>query len=119
MSRRRERTITNRRTRYYMKITLHIPTESFGFIEIEPDSVSPEAVSEIYAEYSKAFKPQEGLSDKDFNAFLDKYLNENTGNLETYNAMSDQQKSIIQAIKRSVKRIEARMEKKAFGEPHN
>ena len=91
-----------------MKIKLHIPTEQYGFVEAEFEikgDETPDEIAEKYYFIAKGFKQQEGITDKDFNGFLDKYLRENTGDLETYNRMSESQKNIIQAIKRSVKRI--------------
>ena len=47
----------------------------------------------------------EGLSSKDWNAFLDKYLETGKGETEIYFQMSDEQKRVIQEVKRSLKRI--------------
>lgn len=91
-----------------MKIKLHIPTEQYGFVEAEFDWLEEGKIidpAEAYKQIGDLFRPQEGLSPKDFNQFLDKYLTENTGDLEVYNGMSDAQKAVIQEIKKAFKRL--------------
>lgn len=90
-----------------MKTTLRIPTsEQFAFIEIETEVSSPEDAIEAYHHATRLLKANnEGLPEKDFNTWLDKYLESNTGEMEPYTKMSKAQQEIIQIIKRSVKRI--------------
>lgn len=101
-----------------MKLTLRIPTQDqYAFVECELNiglagqNVPPEEVKELYDVYAGAFKIQEGLPSKDFDKFLDKYLGENTGDVEIYNGMNQDQKDRIQMLKRAFKRIEARQMK--------
>lgn len=51
------------------------------------------------------------LPDKEFNEWLDRYLTEGVGEVEAYLQMDDEQKNIIQTIKRSFKRIKNKYEK--------
>lgn len=91
-----------------MKYKIHIPTEQFGFVEVELDPEEGRSVVEVYREVASMFKVNEGLSTKDFNACLDRYLNDGTGETETYLAMSPAQQAVIQEIKKSFKRIKAK-----------
>jgi hypothetical protein len=50
------------------------------------------------------------LSEKQFNEWLDRYLVEGVGDVEQYLQMDDEQKNIIQIIKRSIKRIKYKNE---------
>jgi hypothetical protein len=88
------------------KYTLHVPTVSFGFIETEVDTAE-EAIAE-HNNLLKLYSGGEGLSDKDFNHFLDKYLTNGTGETEVYMAMNLEQQKVIQTLKRAMKRIEAK-----------
>lgn len=91
-----------------MKIISHIPTEQYGFVEVHHDSMNPADIKMEYTMYSQAFQVKEGLSNKDFNTALDEYLTSNTGNTETYLAMSPEQQRVFQEIKKSLKRIKAK-----------
>lgn len=90
-----------------MKITYHIPTEQYGFVEIEAEGSLGE--SDSY-ETVKAFvvpkaSPEEGLDQKEWNTALDGYLTLNTMPSEVYERMSLKQKGLIQEIKKSIKRL--------------
>lgn len=91
-----------------MKYKVHIPTEQYGFVEVEFEQETGRSVADVYTEVASMFKPQEGLSPKDFNTALDRYLSDGTGETNTYLAMSPAQKQTIQDIKRAFKRLEAR-----------
>jgi hypothetical protein len=90
---------------------LHIPVAQYGFVECEIDNIE-----DIHTEYSSVMarfglkmptiESNGGLSAKDWNEALDTYISQNTLHSETYANMSQDQKNIIQEIKRSVKRIE-------------
>lgn len=84
---------------------LHIPTEQYGFIEVEVETIE-EAVDMNLA-VKNAFKPKVGLSQKEFNKALDRYLTDGTGDTETYLAMNNDQKRVIQEVKKAYKRIGA------------
>jgi hypothetical protein len=94
-----------------MKITYRIPTEQYAYVEVEKEyqeDPSAETIKEHYQELADAFKVKVGLSQKDFNACLDRYLNDGTGETNTYLAMSPAQQAVIQEIKKAFKRIEAK-----------
>ena len=95
-----------------MKAKLHIPTESFGFVEVEQEVGSIEEAIEAY----KALKAPElpnvesleangGLDTKEWNLALDGYLSVKTMPSDLYERMSPGQKAFIQVIKRSYKRL--------------
>lgn len=94
-----------------MKVTLHVPTEQYGFVapEIETDgqTLSPAAyTAQVYFEFANMFKPKVGLPDKEWNKFVDRMLLEEEGNhMEEYELMSEAQKSCVQVIKKAMKRI--------------
>lgn len=94
-----------------MKTTLRLPTkDQYAYIELElEDMTVPQAV-EAYESAMALLKPQEGITDKDFNAFLDRQIMGEANHVEEYNRMSDEQKKIVQTIKRTLKRIEARQD---------
>lgn len=88
-----------------MKARLRIPTDQYAYLEVDFEGTEQEIV-EKYRELADLARPQEGLTTNEWNAALDRYLEENTMNSEVYQAMSDKQKSLIQEIKRSLKRID-------------
>jgi len=47
----------------------------------------------------------DGLPSKDWNAFLDRYLETGKGETEDYFKMSEEQQRVVQEIKKSLKRI--------------
>jgi hypothetical protein len=47
----------------------------------------------------------EGISDSEFNAALDRYLTEGTGETDTYVRMNKKQQHVFQEIKKALKRI--------------
>lgn len=89
-----------------IKISLHIPTEQYGFIAVECEGLTADETAALYKEYSTGFQPKAGISEKDYNTFIDRMLLGQEGNhIEQYVAMSDQQKYAVQVIKRGLKRI--------------
>lgn len=89
-----------------MKITSHIPTEQFGYIEIEHDKVDPDSVWNEYTLYSGFFKEGIGVPDKEMNGVVDTMLQGQSvrGGIEIYERMDLKQKYAIQTIKRALKR---------------
>ena len=94
-----------------MKIKLHIPTEEYGFVEIESEADSIQEAIETYSA-SKTLKNAsgEGLDHKEWITALDRYLSTETGETAQYVRMSDSQKLVIQEIKKAIKRIAAKKE---------
>lgn len=95
-----------------MRITHHIPVESFGFTEVElteSENMTYEEAKLSYGAYTALDKTSEGgLDIKIFNNSLDEYLMTNTltDGANLYQQMSEEQKMIFQTIKRSLKRIQ-------------
>ena len=89
-----------------MKATFRIPTkETYGFIEIEAEVECVEDAIIGYKESIKAYEGKiEGLPQKEWNDALDGYLEGNSMTSETYEAMSDTQRGVIQEIKKAKKR---------------
>lgn len=97
-----------------MKATLRIPTnEQFAFVEIEfletsqSTPITPEVVSEAYNAFTRVFKAQGGIPEKDFNKLLDEYISTKTivNGQDVYEKLSPAQRDVIQAIKRSYQRL--------------
>lgn len=94
-----------------MKVTYRIPTEQYAYVEIEKEYQTEPTMEDVQATYkhlTEAFKVKVGLPAKEFNAALDRYLNDGTGETEVYLAMSPAQQAVIQEIKKAFKRIEAK-----------
>jgi len=87
-----------------MKATIRVPTVQYGFIEYFADA-EPEEIAEMSKHLNSLQEEKVGLSAKDFNKFLDRYLTDATGELETFNEMSEEQKGVIQEIKKAYKRL--------------
>lgn len=90
-----------------IRLTYHIPTEQYGFVEVETDDMAQMSYEEAKALYVPPVA-LEGLPDKEFNACLDRYLTDGTGETDVYLRMSKEQQHIIQCLKRAFKRIEAK-----------
>ena len=91
-----------------MKAILRVPTEQYAFIELQIESDSLNSIKEIYDELKQSVKPQEGIPTKDFNAFIDRQMHGETNHVEEYMSMSDWQKSVVQELKKAIKRAEAK-----------
>lgn len=91
-----------------MKATLRIPTEMYAYIEVEIEKETAEEVIDEYNRITRLYKGGAGLTDKQFNAVLDEYLGTGTicnGSEYEFNA---EQNMVIQAVKRSIKRLASR-----------
>lgn len=97
-----------------MKVIIRIPTEQYAYVEIVDDFVpesqdsAVEYITAFNEKVTEAFKREKtgpGLTDKEFNYFLDVYLTNGTGSSDVYAKMNLSQQGCIQAIKRSMKRI--------------
>jgi hypothetical protein len=84
-----------------MKVIHHVPTEQYGFTEIETDESMTYEEAKLVA-LGKHAGP--GLSEADFRVILDKYMLERTLTAEEYEAMNAVQQNIIQCLKRAYKR---------------
>jgi len=92
-----------------MKIVHHIPTEQFGFTEVETEDMTYDEAKSLYG---ANLASGEGLEVKVFNASLDEYLLTNTlkDGTNLYEKMSAPQQAVFQEIKKSLKRIKAKQE---------
>lgn len=91
-----------------MKYEIHFPTEQFGFILKHFEGNDHEVVAE-YRSLRAAWEGGEGVSPKEFNLFIDRYLEGNLNGLgEMYERMSTYQQEVVQCIKRSMKRIKSK-----------
>ena len=89
-----------------MKAILRIPAkEQYGFIEIESEVDSAENAVMAYDDIYKLVHGGFGLPQKEFNACIDRYLTDGTGELDVYTRMSKEQQAVIQEIKKAYKRI--------------
>lgn len=88
-----------------MRVTYHIPTEQYGFVEVELDQggFDPKPYEEVRG-WFEGKKGGPGLSEADFRVILDKYMTEHTMTAEEYEMMNAQQQGIIQCLKRAYKR---------------
>ena len=93
-----------------MKITHHIPTEQFGFTEVEVAEGGSLTYDEAKLLYGPCSASGEGLEAKEWNRCVDEYLS--TGSLvdgtELYQQMSKGQQDFFQTVKRAFKRIESK-----------
>lgn len=95
-----------------MKATLRIPTaQQYSYIEIETEGT----LDEIVDQYNEANTRVNGtagpgISDKEFNTFIDNQLSGAPNTLETYNQMSPEQQAVVQKVKLSIKRLKAKVE---------
>ncbi len=98
-----------------MKIVYRIPSKDpYGYVEFEAqgtvDTAGMKAAIDEMEELMAYQKGGDGLSEKDFNFFLDTYLKSGTGSSDTYAQMNAEQQKTIQCIKRSLKRIKSNPE---------
>lgn len=92
-----------------MKAKLHIPTEEYGFVEIEEEVSTVEHALEAYKMAKDArISLKQGLSPLEFNRALDGYLELRTMPSEIYEKMDDRQKGVMQELKKSFKRTNAK-----------
>jgi hypothetical protein len=89
-----------------MKITYHIPTEQYGFVELEAECTDVSS-NDPYELVARAVRGQggAGVSDLEFNRVLDKYLATKSMTSEEYESLSSEQQKCIQMLKRAFKRI--------------
>lgn len=91
-----------------MKVTLHIPTEQYGFVALElevgakPISLEreSESVANLYQIYANAFKPKpiNELPTKEWNRILDKYLDGGGITEEEHASLSRQQRELLHEL---------------------
>jgi len=87
-----------------MKATIRIPTQMYGFVEIEVDE-DPEKILEIHNAFIRSVAPQTGLPEKEWRQILDKYLTDGEMEADTHAQMNENQKYVINEIKKYYKRF--------------
>lgn len=87
-----------------MKTQIRIPTVQYGYLEFPFEGTPEEAIAE-HNRTLKLYSGGGGLSDKEFNIWLDKYLMSQEGDGEQYMKMNPAQMEVIQTLKRAFKRI--------------
>ena len=88
-------------------IKIHVPTEQYGYAEAEAET--PEQAKELYNHIKQVFNSTDfasKLTVDEWNKALERYLSSGELHSEEYANMSQEQKRVIQEIKRAVKRIE-------------
>ena len=100
-----------------MKVTYHIPTEQYGFVEVEyeknigdKEDLELSDYQTVKALVSPEMAVGQGLDTKVFNDALTEYMltNELRGGLEFYNQMNEKQQFVFQEVKKAFKRIKAK-----------
>lgn len=91
-----------------MKTIIRLPTEQYAYIEMEIEATSAQAAVEAYKELAEAYKPKEGIPTDEFNAALDQYLKDGTGETDKFMSMSPKQQLVFQEIKKSLKRLKVK-----------
>lgn len=93
---------------------IHIPTEQYGFIEADVENAQEAKIisDEIKSEFSD--NSNGGLSKKEWNNSLDRYLSTQTLLADDYARMNKFQIDVIQEIKRSLSRITYKEEKSNY-----
>jgi hypothetical protein len=96
-----------------MKITYHIPTEQYGFVEIEQEA-TPEIMNS-YEDVKASVMPKTaptseipsgvGLDDKEWRLALDGYMELHTLPSDVYERMSREQQRVMQELKKHYKRV--------------
>lgn len=89
---------------------LRIPTEQFAYVELDFDGTLEDAKRE-YDRINEVFNNKRG--DGDFYLFLVAIFNSDLtewGTIDDYNACSQEQQNVLQAIKRFKKRLSAKEE---------
>jgi len=93
---------------------IHVPTEQYGFVEIDIETDSMEGMLEMYKVASESREGnrrytikdiQDMFMDQKLNKVVDKYLISNTLSEGDYNDRHPIQKLALQVIKRAFKRI--------------
>jgi hypothetical protein len=92
------------------RATVRIATDMYEFIELEVND-TPEAIFDAYRRMKRLNISSGGITDKEFDQFIENQLSGKTNLLETYNKMSTTQQSIVQINKRAIKRINAKIER--------
>lgn len=91
------------------KSTIRIPTDPYAYVEVEVEG-SKEEIIETYRDFKRTADSLGGLSEKEFNDFVDEYLCNGRvfDGADKFAAMNEFQQTHIQLLKRSLARIRRR-----------
>lgn len=92
------------------KTILRIPTnEQYAFVEMEVEGLDADGIVSFYNDMTARVKGGMGMIEKDWNRVLDNYLwGTATMTADEYETMNLAQQQIIQCVKRSRKRHQAK-----------
>lgn len=90
-----------------MEAVIRLATKEYCFVEFKVEGTVDEILAQNQEIMWKSANAT-GISDRDYNAFIDRMLLGDTNHVEEYQAMSAMQKDTVQVIKRSLKRIAAK-----------
>lgn len=93
---------------------IHIPTEQYGFIEVDVEGVQQAKMISDEVKYEFVDTCKEGLAPKQWNKAIDTYLTNQTLVADEYSEMNKFQKDVIQEVKRSFNRITYKEEKSNY-----
>ena len=94
-----------------MKVKYHIPTEQFGFMEIEGElglgdvPTTIQSYDDVRASVMPKTASGAGLDDKEWRTALDGYLTVGIIPSDVYERMNPEQQRVMQEIKKAFKRI--------------
>ena len=92
-----------------MKSILHVPVESFGFVEVEYDSwKEPEDLKQAYNAIKRVWEGAAGLPTRDFQAFLINMLLGQDNHVEQVEQMNDIQRIVVNEAKKALATIKRR-----------
>lgn len=90
---------------------LRVPTaEPYAYLEIKVYN-DAEAIYAAYQRFTKLIKGEEGISDSEFDQFIENQISGKGNLLGTYNRMSNEQRKYVQINKRAVSRIHYKVNK--------
>lgn len=101
-----------------MKIEIRVPTsDPYAFIDLElgpGEELTDDMIERASSDYIRAKSAilgNSGLPEKEFNSFIDRQLLGEANHMDEYQKMTLSQQGICQAIKKALKRIEAKQTK--------
>lgn len=99
-----------------MKTIIHLPTGDFAYVEQEFDhEMTPEAALEAYNALQGAYRGGDGLNAKEIDAMLDSYFLGTGVDSNQYDKLNVEQSKWLQAIKRSLARVNYKTNKQDDG----
>lgn len=91
-----------------MKADIRLPTTQYGYIEFHVEGEADEIIAEHNRLVSLYASNGEGISDKEYNTFIDEYMSGKHPQLDVYVRMNQKQQDAVQVIKKSIARLKAK-----------